>query len=752
MLKLTRFWIFLCCLVCFCNWSYGQGIKTIVPYPRFAVTCSSLGCTKLDPTNSATYTEAVGQTNAQLIEEAWTAFSDTDYNGNADTGRIVLVVDGCYALADHNADNIGIKLTSHNGGEILTPGKSGEIMVIPTYGSRVGGGFWWVNDDGDLTNDCMIEYHGGWGMLDLKLVGGLVLNTSGYNQAYTDWTNNDCCGTLLRCVNIINPDPRGLKCDMSLYLGLADYGVHLPSRDDFPGQDHTDTVHIRKMDTSMVGKGYTIDDIQAIEHVFDFVRSDGTGREPVNGQDYMIGCNKGADINVLEMFHNHGVGFYVGEQCSWNAANINVVNCKIDGGFFDTGLTRLLVNDCWYGSLRFRAKGSYGIPGDTGRQMIQSLQGDGDAQADIQLDFKGLNFAEQCAYPMRPVRGELGGFDPETVYPTATFTSTELWIDPTDTSTLDAGLEDGEATATADDKSGKGNNLASPSSPNNDLFWKKQDLNWRACFYPVWNSSNPRCLKNAAQLTTNIREMDSFTLMVPVVWPADAASEQYGVIFSMAETSATDSARNGVEVVARKDTQDLYIDIEDSTAEKATNKYKIRGRSLIVVTRDDVSGYSYVRLDETNTRIQTTPGAGAGLTNLGTSSVAVLGAQNLGGTYVRPFEGKIGELFFDIEALCVMMDGTLPTGTTNAAGLVITLSNVDVPADDAWNGYVLEIDKVSGWDQGRYTIVDSDGDDNTITVDRDCSNLTSPTGLKGVIEFPEYTERVNYLRAKYGVW
>lgn len=128
------------------------------------VSCSRLGCERIDFTNPATFDEQSGKDNAERIQE-WAESLDSSPSR-------FLVVDGKYAIADHDDDGIDVLWPEIVGGGIHTIGRSARAAYFPNglaEGNFIdnSSGFFHVGDN----DDTMICYPGSHGDFDLRLVG-----------------------------------------------------------------------------------------------------------------------------------------------------------------------------------------------------------------------------------------------------------------------------------------------------------------------------------------------------------------------------------------------------------------------------------------------------------------------------------------------------------------------------------------------------------------------------------------------------
>ena len=468
---------------------------------RHAIALSEVGCVPIDKNTASTYEKngAIALANATAINDLVSKLYNPSFPYRT------IVCDNYYAVADHDADGIGVYWGAFGGGCWVTPGKYSDFRwdTSPAASNlfpRSGGGLVWRGDDGGI----LFEFHGIHAYLDLCLLGTYFNTTTGVQ----DQIDNDCAEWLLKCQNIIDPpqDPRGLKTVFDLMFPIGRNGVTFKEA---TGTSHCDNAIVNNLyPFYLSGTLYEIDETQSIQHLI--LKVDNSGYP----MDKMFSMLRGGVLHVVEAYCPNGTLLHMGPSgasgLSTSAADAKFDSVQLDSNFDAGGVTLI---DCNSGSSNSRVRMSvntthiYPYPNTQLVRRLEPITEDNSTQPDIQVDFRNIDFVEQCAYPSRSVRG--ANFDATEFYPAPTITNTKLWFRASDQTDWVKGTPDGlrwnsgDIVASAEDLSNTQPTLT--ASGNGGPTFRRDGTNWRPTvdFYGSGAASHPLVVTAPVALDDN---------------------------------------------------------------------------------------------------------------------------------------------------------------------------------------------------------------------------------------------------------
>lgn len=386
----------------------------------------------------------------------------------------VLVRDQRLCIADHNDDHIGIKLPEAYGLAIVGPGQSDRIYYHPISGPEGpfrddSCGWYWAGEaGGDGDPHIMVLFPGAYGHFDLQLCGRYCRTTGDDSDTEAAIAGNRADYGLM--IRNTATSPPGAKSIVTLSGQL--FEESLVGFDYVGEENHADSVLFPFLCHRWCRRQIHVLNNQSTHITVMLSKHDGSPCEA------MWDFEKCGDFKVFSGYAANGTSLRIGPTVASTGANYEV-DLKLDANF---GLSNVRLLECYATGqwARVRMKGSLGYNTPPNKQLILRHEGLGDqsdAQADIQVDIKGLSRTEAAAYPHRPVRG--WHFDTTQEFPTTAFVdSTKLWIDPTTTTgyTFSGNGENNDTISVVADRSGVQTSLAGQGT---NPTYRKPGINWR---------------------------------------------------------------------------------------------------------------------------------------------------------------------------------------------------------------------------------------------------------------------------------
>lgn len=438
-----------------------------------------LGCTPIDYRKAATFTVAVGKTNAAKIQAALAALGSAHH-------KAIVAPPRHFAIADHDDDGIDIVWPAVWGGTFYGVGRNPSPVVTKSGLAdhsyyQCAFAFVHVGDAGDT----MFQYRGSHGDLQANFIGRLVQSNNALNTARSSG-NHAGVGLQIAYQDTPTTMP-GAKLRLTGVFSVLDVGLQVQA-----GASHTDNIYSDVIYFQHCNTYYQVLNDQSVHHIIKVFDCDGS---PC---DVGFHFEKGGDLLVGSCYHPHGTLLRIGDGAGGianNVTNYEITQLKLDQIISEQIAADDYLVDCLAdaSAVRVRIGGSFSA--DPGKQMVRYLSRVSESAPDIQLDIKDMNIVEAAAYPRRPIRGWTA---PE-FYETSAFASTKLWINPNDisewTHAVDAGSGEDRISKIAD-SSGTGNDLTVACADVSPVLVSPYGINWRPSV--MCNSGTLRYARNEA--------------------------------------------------------------------------------------------------------------------------------------------------------------------------------------------------------------------------------------------------------------